>query len=88
MLSLDDRTYYGGRTTGGPVVEVLFDPVAREWVCADEQDRKLRRWPAPELCRERIRNLQVSRRELAAGRGQPGCRIGTAHLRVAFARPN
>ena len=62
MLSFYDRTYYVGARYGAQVVYVLFDPVAREWVCADEQDRQLRRWPAPELCRERIRSLQVSRR--------------------------
>lgn len=62
MLSIYDRTYYVGAQHGGQVVWVSFDPVAREWVGADEQDRQLRRWPAPELCRARIVGLRVSHR--------------------------
>jgi hypothetical protein len=62
MVSVYDRSYYAGTRQAGRIVYVLFDPVAREWVCVDEQDRQLRRWPAPEICRERIRRLQVSHR--------------------------
>lgn len=62
MLSIYDRTYYVGVQHGGDVVWVTFDPVAQEWVAADEQDRQLRRWPAPELCQKRIIGLQVSHR--------------------------
>jgi hypothetical protein len=62
MLSLYDRSYYVGARHGGQVVWVVFDPVAREWVATDEQDRQLRRWPAPELTGARVRTLRVSRR--------------------------
>jgi transposase InsO family protein len=66
MVSLYDRTYYVGPAQRGRAVYVQLDPAAREWVCADEADRQLRRWPAPELGRARIMRLEVSRRRGAA----------------------
>ena len=60
MISIYNRNYYVGEKQRGRVVYVLFDPQAREWVCTDEQDRQLRRWPAPEICRKRILSLDVS----------------------------
>jgi hypothetical protein len=62
MVSVYGRNYYVGGRYDGQTVWVQFDPQAREWVCCDEQDRQLRRWPGPEVCRARIVGLNVSRR--------------------------
>jgi hypothetical protein len=61
-VSLYNRDYYVGEKQRGQQVWVLFDPLAREWVCTDAQDRQLRRWPAPEICKKRIVKMDVSHR--------------------------
>jgi hypothetical protein len=61
-VSIYNRNYYVGERYRGQTVLILFDPLAGEWVCTDERDRQLRRWPAPEICRRRILNLDVSQR--------------------------
>ncbi len=48
-----------GQRCAGRVVYLQYDPDAREWVGTDEQDRQLRRWPAPEISRRRIVTLSV-----------------------------
>jgi hypothetical protein len=60
MVSVYERDHYVRQRDAGRVVYVQFDPVAREWVCTDEHDRQLRRWPAPEISRARIRRLDVN----------------------------
>src|SRR5207253_640863 len=53
-ISVYERDLYVGTRYAGRVVYVQFDPVAVEWVATDEHDGQLRRWPAPEISRERI----------------------------------
>jgi len=62
MVSVYNRDYYVGRRHRGQTVYVTFDPQAGEWVAVDAQDRQLRRWPAPELTRQRIVRLEVTHR--------------------------
>jgi hypothetical protein len=37
----------------------MFDPECQEWLFTDVEAKELRRRPAPEITRERIRSLQV-----------------------------
>jgi hypothetical protein len=60
-VSVYERDLYVGTRYAGQVVYVQFDPQAVEWVATDDQDRQLRRWPAPEIDRQRIRNLNICR---------------------------
>jgi len=61
QISVYERDLYVGTRHAGRVVHVQFDPVAVEWVAADEQDRQPRRWPAPEISRGRIVSLTACR---------------------------
>jgi hypothetical protein len=58
-ISAYGRDLRVGQRYAGRVVYQQYDPEAGEWVCTDEQDRQLRRWPAPEICRRRIVTLSV-----------------------------
>jgi hypothetical protein len=60
-VSVYERDLHVGQRYAGRVVYMQFDPQAREWLATDDQDRQLRRWPAPEICRERIVSLTVCR---------------------------
>lgn len=71
MVGVYDRGYYVGRAQRGQVVFVVIDPVRREWVAVDAEDRELRRWPAEELTREGVRGLAVSHRRARAAAAQP-----------------
>jgi len=62
MVSVYDRDRYVGERLAGRVLYVQFDPQTQEWVGSDEADRQLRRWPAPEICCQRIVSLRVSKR--------------------------
>jgi hypothetical protein len=61
-VSIYNRNYYVGERYRSQTVLILFDPLDGAWVCTDERDQQLRRWPAPEICRQRILNLDVSQR--------------------------
>jgi hypothetical protein len=59
-----------GRAHRGKEVSVRFDPTSREWVVSDHQGLELKRFPADELKRERILDLDV-------GHKRPDQRPGT-----------
>ena len=48
-----------GRVHSGEEVRVRFDPSDRQWVVTDLGGSELKRFPAPELSRERILALDV-----------------------------
>lgn len=50
-----------GRPRGGQEVRARFDPSDRQWVVTDLDGRELKRFPAPELSRERILRLEVGK---------------------------
>jgi hypothetical protein len=41
----------------------MFDPVAFEWMVADDEGRQLSRQAAPEINRERVLGMTVSNRD-------------------------
>jgi hypothetical protein len=56
-----------GRAHAGKEVRVRFDARLRQWVVTDLQSQELKRFPAPELSRDRILALKVGQTH---GRGQ------------------
>jgi hypothetical protein len=59
-VSLYHRPYYVGRKHAGTTVLAHYDPQACEWFMTQEGGSQIRRWPAPEICRERILALDIS----------------------------
>jgi hypothetical protein len=59
-ISVYNRSIYIGISNKNKMVHVMFDPLAREWVVADDQGRQLSRQAAPEISRERIMGLAVT----------------------------
>jgi hypothetical protein len=59
-FTLYHRAYYAGRMHAGQTVLVNYDPLACEWLVTGETGCQLRKLPAPEICRERIRALDIS----------------------------
>jgi hypothetical protein len=62
-ISLYNRRHYIGVIHKRKTVYVMFDPVAREWVVADEEGRQLSRQAATWISREAILGLTVSLRD-------------------------
>ena len=58
-VSVYERDLYVGKRYAGSTVLIQFDPVGIEWVAVDERDVQWRRWPAPEIGRDRIVSLTV-----------------------------
>jgi hypothetical protein len=61
-VSVYNRSRYVGVPHQGKIVHVMFDPVALEWIFADEDGRQLRSLPASEISRESIVGLEVTNR--------------------------
>lgn len=61
-VSVYNRSRYVGVSHQGKMVHVMFDPVAIEWIFADEAGRQLRSLPAPEISRDSIVGLEVTNR--------------------------
>jgi hypothetical protein len=59
-VTLYHRAYYVGRKHAGTTVLAYYDPQACEWFMTEEGGGQIRRWPAPEICRERILALDIS----------------------------
>lgn len=59
-ISLYNRPLGVGRAWAGQEVVVGFDADAAAWIVQDAAGHLIRRWPAPELSRARIRRLDVS----------------------------
>jgi hypothetical protein len=59
-VSLYHRPYYVGRKHAGTTVLAHYDPQAGEWFMTEQGGGQIRRWPAPEICRERILALNIS----------------------------
>jgi hypothetical protein len=59
-VTLYHRPYYVGRKHAGTTVLAHYDPQACEWFMTEEGGGQIRRWPAPEICRERILALDIS----------------------------
>jgi hypothetical protein len=59
-VTLWHRPYYVGRKHAGTTVLACYDPQAGEWFMTDQGGGQIRRWPAPEICRERIVALDIS----------------------------
>jgi hypothetical protein len=59
-VTLYHRPYYVGRKHAGSTVLAYYDPQAGEWFMTEEGGGQIRRWPAPEICRERILALDIS----------------------------
>jgi hypothetical protein len=59
-VTLWHRPYYVGRKHAGTTVLACYDPQAGEWFMTEEGGGQIRRWPAPEICRERILALDIS----------------------------
>jgi hypothetical protein len=59
-ISVYNRTLYIGSSNKHKFVHVSFDPIAYEWIIADEEGRQLSRRAAPEISRERIMGLTVT----------------------------
>ena len=59
-ITLYHRPYYPGRRHAGKIVLVSYDPVRCEWFVTEQGGGELRRLPAPEICRESIRALDIS----------------------------
>ncbi len=72
-ISLANRALGVGRSSAGQQVTVRLGmhDAAPVWVIRDAQGTLLRQHPAPELGRERILALDVSRRRVRARRGKP-----------------
>lgn len=62
LVSLYNRGRYVGKIHYGKKVYVMYDPQRNEWFFTDIEGRQLRRQPAEELTRERVMNLNVTRR--------------------------
>jgi hypothetical protein len=74
-ISLYNRALGVGRARAGQTVAVGFDAAAAAWVVRDAAGAEIARHPAPELGRERLLALDVSRpRAGAAQGGQPRAR--------------
>lgn len=61
-ISVYNRDRYVGVGYKGKLVHLMFDPVAREWVVADDKGQQLSRQPAPEIDRERVLGMTVTNR--------------------------
>jgi hypothetical protein len=59
-VTLYRRPYYVGRNQAGCKVLAQYDPEACEWFMTEEGGGQIRRWPAPEICRDRILALDIS----------------------------
>lgn len=59
-ITLYHRPYYPGRRHAGKTVRVSYDPQRCEWFVTEQGGGELRRLPAPEICRESIRALDIS----------------------------
>lgn len=59
-VTLYHRPYYVGRKHAGTTVLAYYDPQAGEWFMTEQGGGQIRRWPAPEICRDRIRALDIS----------------------------
>lgn len=59
-ITLYHRPHYPGRKQAGKIVLVSYDPVRCEWFVTEQGGGELRRLPAPEICRESIRALDIS----------------------------
>jgi len=62
MVSLYNRNYYIGTLHKGKTVYVMLDPSSCEWMACDEEGRQLSRWPANEVGKDRILQLDVTYR--------------------------
>jgi hypothetical protein len=61
-ISVYNRDVYVGIIHSKKNVYIMFDPGAREWVASDDEGRQLSRQAAPEISRERVMGLTVTRR--------------------------
>jgi hypothetical protein len=62
-ISLYNRNHYVGIIHKRKTVYVMFDPVVREWIFADEEGRQLGRQAATKISREDIMGLTVTHRD-------------------------
>lgn len=72
-ISLYNRPRGVGRRWAGAEVTVRLDPERVEWVVRDARGAELRRHPAPELGRERLLALEVTRRRARPPRRGKAC---------------
>jgi hypothetical protein len=66
-VSVYSRDYYVGRSFAGRAVFVRYDPQGGRWMFSDEQDRLLQHHSAPEMSRERIRDLTATNGRASGG---------------------
>jgi hypothetical protein len=59
-ITLYHRPYYPGRRHAGKTVRVSYDPLRCEWFVTEQGGGEVRRLPAPEICEESIRALDIS----------------------------
>jgi hypothetical protein len=67
-LSLYNRRYYVGVIHRDRDVQVMFDPDQNVWLVTDDQGRLLNQLAPKEISEQRIRNLDVNRKETRHGR--------------------
>jgi hypothetical protein len=61
-ISVYNRDVYVGSIHRNKEVYVMFDPMTCQWIISDDEGRQLSRQAAPEICRERVMDLTVTRR--------------------------
>ncbi|HEX2864532.1 MAG TPA: hypothetical protein VHN99_08175 [Deinococcales bacterium] len=61
-VTVYNRDLYVGAAHKKKLVYVTYDPLAGEWVVADDEGRQLTRQAAPEISRERVMAMAVTRR--------------------------
>jgi len=66
--SLYNRRYYVGVLHRNQSVQVMFDPDTQQWLIVADDGRLLNRLATKEMTKEKIRNLEVTRKEMRQGR--------------------
>jgi hypothetical protein len=84
QISLYGKAYEVGRGHRGQQVWVRFDATTCEWVIEGKEGEQLRRHPAEQITRERIRELKVSKPHASSKKGsRPEEQRPNATLRFA-----